>query len=190
MSEELILLIGERIKTIRTQKNITLEQLATKATVSKSLISQIENNRAVPSLPVLLAIVHSLDVSVKDFFSDMTDYFSNEHVILIRKGDGTLFQKEPEKGMRYRRLLTKSILSQTVDIVSLEIKAGSGRKKFIQTDAFECKVVLSGAIEYQIEKNTYLLEEGDILFFDGRARHRLWNHGRKDALLLVVYFFS
>lgn len=190
MSEELILLIGERIKSLRTQKNITLEQLAKKAAVSKSLISQIENNRAVPSLPVLLSIVHSLDVGVKDFFAEMTDYFSNEHVICIRKGEGTVFQKEPEKGLKYRRLLTKSILSQTVDIVSLEVKAGTGRKKFIQTEAFECKLVLSGSIEYQIEKNIYSLAEGDILFFDGRARHRLWNHGRKDAQLLVIYFFS
>ncbi len=190
MSEELILLIGERIKNLRTQKNITLEQLANKAAVSKSLISQIENNRAVPSLPVLLSLVHSLDVSVKDFFDDMQDYFSNEHVIILRKGEGSVFQKEPEKGLKYRRLLTKSILTQTVDIVLLDVKAGAGRKKFIQTDAFESKFVLSGSIEYQIEKNTYHLEEGDTLFFDGRARHRLWNSGRKDAQLLVTYFFS
>lgn len=190
MSEELILLIGERIKKLRTEKSITLEQLANKAAVSKSLISQIENNRAVPSLPVLLSLVHSLDVSVKDFFGDMQDYFSNEHVILIRKNQGAVFQKEPEKGLKYRRLLTKSILTQTADFVLLDIKANSGRKKFIQTDAFECKFVLSGSIEYQIEKNTYHLEEGDMLFFDGRARHRLWNSNKKDAQLLVIYFFS
>lgn len=190
MSEELILLIGERIKKIRTDKSITLDQLAQKAAVSKSLVSQIENNRAVPSLPVLLSLIHSLDVSIKTFFEEMQDYFSNEHVIIIRKGDGAVFQKEPEKGLRYRRLMTKSILAQTVDIVILELKPGAGRKKFIQTDAFECKHVLSGNIEYEIEKNTYKLAEGDTLFFDGRARHRLRNTGKTDASLLVMYFFS
>jgi len=190
MSEELILLIGERIKNLRTQKNITLEQLANKAAVSKSLISQIENNRAVPSLPVLLTLIHSLDVSVKSFFEDMQDYFSNEHVIVIQKNEATLFQKEPEKGLRYRRLLTKSILAQTIDIVLLEIKEGTGRKKFIQTEAFECKHILKGSVEYQIENNIYRLEEGDTLFFDGRARHRLKNVGKGNAEMLVVYFFS
>jgi transcriptional regulator with XRE-family HTH domain len=190
MSEELILLIGERIKNLRARKNITLDQLARKVAVSKSLISQIENNRAVPSLPVLLAVIHSLDVSVKTFFEEMQDYFSNEHVIIIRKDEGMVFQKEPERGLRYKRLLTKSILAQTIDIVVLELKPGAGRKKFIRTDAFECKHVLAGNIEYEIEKNKYLLQEGDTLFFDGRARHRLKNTGRTDAKLLVIYFFS
>ncbi len=57
MSEEIILQIGTRIKEIRHSKKITLDQLASKAGVSKALISQIENNRTVPSLPVLLSIV-------------------------------------------------------------------------------------------------------------------------------------
>ena len=50
MHEELLLLLGDKIKTKRTHKNITLEQLATKAGVSKGLISQIENIRTVPLL--------------------------------------------------------------------------------------------------------------------------------------------
>ena len=41
MNEELLLLIGDKIKSKRTAKNITLEQLATLAGVSKGLISQI-----------------------------------------------------------------------------------------------------------------------------------------------------
>jgi transcriptional regulator with XRE-family HTH domain len=60
MNEGLLLLIGDKIKTKRTQKNITLEQLAQKAGVSKGLISQIENNRTVPSLPVLFNIGDTL----------------------------------------------------------------------------------------------------------------------------------
>ncbi|MBI1343205.1 MAG: cupin domain-containing protein [Terrimonas sp.] len=190
MSEELILLIGERIKSLRARKNFTLDQLAGKAAVSKSLISQIENNRVVPSLPVLLALIHSLDVGVKDFFEEMEDYFSNEHVIIIRNNQGTVFQKEPEKGLKYKRLLTKNILSQTIDIVLIEIKPGAARKKYIKTEAFECKYVLSGTVAYQIENNTYNLEPGDVIFFDGRVRHRLKNSGKTEAKLLVFYFFS
>ncbi|WP_315820157.1 cupin domain-containing protein [Paraflavitalea speifideaquila] len=43
----------------------------------------------------------------------------------------------------------------------------------IQTDAFECKHILKGSIEYQIEKEKFILNAGDTLFFDGRARHKL-----------------
>jgi transcriptional regulator with XRE-family HTH domain len=189
MNEGLILLLGDKIKTKRTLKNITLEQLATKAGVSKGLISQIENNRTVPSLPVLFNIIHSLDEDLKTFFEDMHDSFHNNKVLIIRKGQEKMFEKEPVKGFSYKRILTRSIVSQATDVVLLELKKNAARKQMIQTDAFECKYILKGSVEYQIEKETFQLNEGDTLFFDGRASHRLKNIGSSEALILVIYLF-
>jgi transcriptional regulator with XRE-family HTH domain len=98
MNEELLLLIGDKIKTKRTLRNITLEQLAQKAGVSKGLISQIENNRTVPSLPVLFNIIHSLEENLRSFFEDMQDGYSKNHIVLVRKGEERHFTKEPVKG--------------------------------------------------------------------------------------------
>jgi transcriptional regulator with XRE-family HTH domain len=189
MHEELILLLGDKIKSKRTQKNITLEQLATRAGVSKGLISQIENNRTVPSLPVLFNIIHSLEEDLKTFFEDMHESLGNGHVLIVRKGQEKIFEKEPVRGFSYKRILTRSISSQAVDLVLLELKKGASRKQMIQTDAFECKYVLKGSVEYQVGKETFELHEGDTLFFDGRAKHRLKNIGKTEALMLVVYFF-
>ena len=189
MNEELILLLGDKIKTKRTQKNITLEQLAGKAGVSKGLISQIENNRTVPSLPVLFNIIHSLDEDLKTFFEDMHDSINKGNVLIIRKGQEKLFEKEPVKGFSYRRILTRSIATQAADVVLLELKKNAVRKQMITTDAFECKYILKGKVEYQVEKEVFELEEGDTLFFDGRARHRLRNIGPTEAVILVIYLF-
>lgn len=189
MHEDLILLIGQNIKSKRTEKNITLEELANRAGVTKGLISQIENNRTVPSLPVLFNLIHGLQEDIKTFFDDMHEHFTNGHVLIIRKGEEKVFEKEPVKGFSYKRILTKSVMAQAVDFVLLELKKGAGRKQMIRTDAFECKYVLKGKIEYEIEKEKFTLEAGDTLFFDGRARHRLRNIGTGDASLLVVYFF-
>jgi transcriptional regulator with XRE-family HTH domain len=189
MHEELLLLIGDKIKSKRTQKNITLEQLATKAGVSKGLISQIENNRTVPSLPVLFNIIHSLEEDLRTFFEDMQDSFTQNHILIVRKGQEKLFSKEPVKGFSYKRILTRSIGSQATDVVLLELKKNSSRKQMIRTDAYECKYVLRGDIEYQVEKEVFTLHEGDTLFFDGRAPHRLKNIGSEDALILVFYLF-
>jgi transcriptional regulator with XRE-family HTH domain len=189
MHEELLLLIGDKIKTKRNQKNITLEQLAQKAGVSKGLISQIENNRTVPSLPVLFNIIHCLEDNLPSFFEGMENGVSKSQIIIVRKGQERHFTKEPVKGFSYKRILTRSIVSQATDIVLLELKKKSGRRQMIRTDAFECKYVLRGSIEYQIEKETIVLHEGDTLFFDGRAPHRLRNIGDGEALILVHYFF-
>jgi transcriptional regulator with XRE-family HTH domain len=189
MNEELILLLGDKIRTKRTEKKITLEQLAGKAGVSKGLISQIENNRTVPSLPVLFNIIHSLDEDLRTFFEDMQDSFGNGHILIVRKGEEKMFEKEPVKGFSYKRILTRSIVSQATDVVLLELKKNAARKQMIETDAFECKHILKGKVEYQIEKETFILNEGDTLFFNGRAKHRLKNIGNTKATILVVYLF-
>lgn len=189
MSEELLVLVGEKIKQKRVQQKITLEQLAQKAGVTKGLISQVENNRSLPSLPVLFNLIHSLGGTIKDFFEDLQEYHSNGHVLIVRAGESVPFEKEPVKGFQYQRILTRSVMSQTVDIVMLELKPNAGRKKFIKTEAFECKYVLKGKIEYEIEQNKFELSAGDTLFFDGRAKHRLRNIGNTTAQILVSYFF-
>ncbi len=189
MNEELLLLIGDKIKAKRTQKNITLEQLAKRAGVSKGLISQIENNRTVPSLPVLLNIIHSLDDNLRTFFEDMQDTYNNSHILIIRKGQEKLFTKEPVKGFSYKRILTRTITSQATDVVLLELKKNALRKQLISTDAFECKYILKGDVEYQIDKEKFTLHEGDTLFFDGRVPHCLKNIGDAEALILIFYLF-
>ena len=189
MNEELLLLLGDKIKAKRTQKNITLEQLANRAGVSKGLISQIENNRTVPSLPVLFNIIHSLDEDLRTFFEDMHDTLTTNRVLIIRKGEEKMFSKEPVKGFSYKRILTRTVASQAADVVLLELKKNASRKQMISTDAFECKYILKGDVEYQIEKEIFTLHKGDTLFFDGRAKHRLKNIGHTEALILVFYLF-
>ncbi len=189
MHEDLLLLLGDKIKSKRSQKNITIEELATRAGVSNGLISQIENNRTVPSLPVLFSLIHSLEEDLKTFFQDLHEHVGNAKVLLIRRGEEKEFKKEPVKGFSYKRILTKSIATQATDVVLLELKKGARRKQMIQTDAFEFKYVLKGKIEYQVQKEKYILNTGDTLFFDGRAEHRLRNIGAFNALILVIYLF-
>jgi len=143
----------------------------------------------VPSLPVLFNIIHSLQEDLKTFFSDMHDQFGSGKVLIVRRGEAVGFKKEPVRGFSYSRILTKTIATQAVDVALLELKKGAGRKAMIQTDAFECKYVLKGSIEYQIGPDKFLLQAGDTLFFDGRLKHRLKNVGNTTATLLVIYFF-
>jgi quercetin dioxygenase-like cupin family protein len=119
----------------------------------------------------------------------MHDHINNGKVLIIRKGEEKEFKKEQVKGFSYKRILTKSISSQATDVVLLELKKGAGRKQMIQTDAFECKHILKGRIEYQVEEDKFILNAGDTLFFDGRLRHRLRNTGNSNAMILVVYLF-
>lgn len=189
MTEEIILLIGERIRAKRQEKGITLEQLATKAGVTKGLISQIENNRTVPSLPVLLSIVHSLDEDMRGFFEGLQEKMVDQKYFITRKGEAKEVNREPVKGFSYKRLFSKAVTSSAFDMELLEMKPGAGRRQMVTTEAYELKHLIQGHIEYQVDKEKFELKAGDSLAFDGRHPHRIKNIGQTTALLLVIYLF-
>ncbi|MFT3704614.1 MAG: XRE family transcriptional regulator [Agriterribacter sp.] len=190
MQDDILIQISNKIKESRKAQKKTVQELATEANVSKGLISQIENNRTVPSLPVLMNIVLALNIDLKDFFEDISHSKNGKQKIIIKtKKDYQAFEKEPNKGFKYKRILTRNMDGGPVDTVLLELKKGARRTQMIKTDAYEYKYVISGNVEYQIEDTKYVLEEGDSLFFDGRLPHKPANIGQTDALMLVVYFF-
>ncbi|NIG52078.1 helix-turn-helix domain-containing protein [Chitinophaga sp. Cy-1792] len=189
MTEDIIIQISNKIKEKRKSKGITIQELADKAEVSKGLISQIENNRTVPSLLVLINIIRALNLDMNEFFNEIDQQGQGAKVIVKQKASYQPFEKEPAKGFQYKRVLTKNIKNFPVDIVLLELKKGARRSQLVKTDAYEYKYIIKGQVEYLIDNEKYILEEGDSLFFDGRLGHKPANTGDADALILVVYFF-
>jgi transcriptional regulator with XRE-family HTH domain len=190
MQEDMLIQISNKIKEIRKKKNITVQELANNAGVSKGLISQIENNRTVPSLPVLMNIIHSLSLDMNVFFKDINPKKKTPQRIVFKSPkEYQTFEKEYAKGFLYHRVFTRNIQGGPVDFVLLELKKGAHRKRIIQTEAFEYNYMIKGKAEYHIEEKSYVFSEGESLFFDSRLGHRLANIGDTDALMLVVYFF-
>ncbi len=180
--------IGKRIKEIRKENNETISIIAEKATVSKGLISRIENGRTIPSLPVLLNIINALDIAVTDFFNGMPEY--NDALILVSRADeNTIVEKEDNaKGFEYKHIFSKQFSSIGFEAVILTIEPNSKRDK-VTTDAYEYKYILSGACQYDIGEEEVSLKEGDAIFFDGRIPHVPSNQNKEVCKMLVLYFF-
>ena len=60
--------IGEKLQAARLEKKISLRELATKADMSASMLSQIEHGKAFPSVRSIYNIAAALDVPVDYFF--------------------------------------------------------------------------------------------------------------------------
>ena len=189
MEENTLLEISTRIKEIRREKNITVQELADRVSVSKGLISQIENNRTVPSLLVLVNIIRALEVDLNQFFKDIAANSALAPVIIKRKNEYESFEKEQAIGFMYQRIFTKTIKNSTVDIVLLELEPDATRPMVV-TEAFEYKYILSGKVEYIFEDQQYSLSEGDSMLFDGRLLHTPKNLTDQKAIMLIIYFFE
>lgn len=69
---------GQRLRQIRTEKNIKAKDLAEALNLSKAAISQFENGSSVPSSETLLAMSQYLDVPVEKMMSNsQPDYVVN-----------------------------------------------------------------------------------------------------------------
>lgn len=62
--------VGEKIKFLRTQKNITVNKLATQAGISQSFLRDVELGNKKLSVEYLSYICDALQISLKDFFDD------------------------------------------------------------------------------------------------------------------------
>lgn len=189
MEQDILIQISNRIKVRRREKNITVQELAMRANVSKGLISQIENSRSIPSLIVLIDIIKALEIDLNEFFKDIRSKNSDFPILIKRKTDYKHFEKEHAIGFHYQRIFTQSISKSTIDIVILELEPDASRP-LVETDAFEYKYILSGAIEYQFNDEKFILNQGDSMLFDGRIPHTPKNIGPVIASMLVIYFFE
>src|SRR5919109_2853369 len=66
-------LIGEKLRAVRQERKMSLRELADKAEVSASMLSQIETGKVFPSVRSLYSIADALNVSVDYFFPELNE---------------------------------------------------------------------------------------------------------------------
>jgi transcriptional regulator with XRE-family HTH domain len=189
MEDNTIFKISNKIKEIRKEKGITIQEVADRAGVSKGLISQIENNRTIPSLLVLINIINALNIDLNEFFKDFNSELDSGPVVVRKKDTYSPFEKESAIGFHYKRIFTSAMDSSTMDIVLLELLPDAQRP-MVETEAYEYKYIISGQVEYIFNDQKISLEEGDSIFFNGRLSHTPRNVGSEKAVMLIVYFFE
>ena len=188
MQNDLILQISNRIKEKRKEKKITLEELAKDVGVTKGLISQIENNRTVPSLAVLLSIIKALRVDLNIFF-DQLHLQGEDDVLLIRNNEHEQFEKEYSKGSYYNRIMSFKQNGKLVDVV-LYRQEKKAKRGFVSTKAYEFNYMIKGEAQYTIGDKNYILKEGDSFYYDARKPHLSTCLSKDEYLMLVIYFFE
>lgn len=165
---------GEKIRSIREKKSLTMKELAEKAGVSESLISQIERNKVSPALDTLLAIVDVLDIDLEYLFAS---YKREGTVKLVRKDErGRIVTPDHV----YERLAQTGEPGDEhgIEAYILTVPPGgkSGSSEYGHIGK-ELGLVMEGRAEFSIGTKTYQLEEGDSISFSSNLPHVLKNTG-------------
>lgn len=74
---------GSRMRTVRRQADLTLEQLAEKLQTTKATLSRYENNKRYPDINILKEIARVLDVDV-NYLLGVTEGSNRDHTNIHR----------------------------------------------------------------------------------------------------------
>ena len=181
--------IGKRIKTLRTERGLTITDLAMKAGVTETELSNVENFRTIPDLPFLTSITDGLETTIGDLFHDISGLDINKPYLLLRKGDREKIDREDSGGIDYEVIMTKYVNNSLFTPTIVTIRSGMYRAP-ITTNAMEFVLILSGSVTTGFEDEDVQLYEGDTLFYNARMPHSLSNVGDHDCVLLSVYLMS
>ncbi len=174
---------GEKIRTIRERKGFTLKDVAEKAGVSESLVSQIERNRVSPAIDTLLSLADVLDLDLEYLFSD---YRKERLVRITRKNERETFTRP---GVLYERLaqLESSKHQDGIESYYITIDAGQQSKsKEYGHPGWELGIVIDGTAELTIGNQRYELVPGDSISFRSDAPHVVSNPGTSPLKILWV----
>jgi transcriptional regulator with XRE-family HTH domain len=172
--------IGARIRALREAQKLTATELARRAGISKSLLSQVELGSSNASISVLRALARGLGVPFFTLFIDQ----KSTHT-LVRKNERL---KLDVPGSPIERELLTPRLQRTVMMVKALIRPGDVSSPEAPTShrGEECVYVLSGWVEVEANGTTLALEEGDTLCFDPVIPHVLRNVSNENAEVLAV----
>jgi transcriptional regulator with XRE-family HTH domain len=169
-------LFGEKIREVRERKRMTIREVAEKAGVSESLISQIERNRISPAIDTLLGIIDILEIDPDFIFRD---FKRDRSVHLVRTNEK---KRALIDGVTYEQLSRTFSTSEEHEIEAyfLEIPPGgkSGNDEYGHIGN-ELGVIIQGEGECTIGKQVIVLKKGDSISFAADAPHQLKNIGKK-----------
>ena len=184
MREHLISL-GQKIRELRKERQLTLQEFAAQTGLTPGLLSKIENFRSIPSLPVLVRIAAALQVDMAELFGGMS-FREHPSWLLVRRGERKTVEREESVGLRYEALIETPVEAAGLQAMVVTIDPGVERG-FVSSEADELLFVLSGSVRYRLGEEEVEVDEGDLLFFDGAIAHRPFNPGKVPAVVFVCY---
>jgi transcriptional regulator with XRE-family HTH domain len=170
--------IGERIRNLRQLSNLTQEELAERAGLTKGFISQIERDLTSISLDSLIQILDALDEDISDFFKET----SEEKIIYLEKDRVAIEKEKIEKF----ELLVPGSTNRRLEPILLTLRKGQSTPKERPHEGEEFGFVLRGRINLRFGREILKLKKGECFYLSAEKEHWLHNSGSKEAVILWI----
>ena len=176
--------VGGMLRQLRQERGMSMRALARASGLSTNALSMIERSRTSPSVSTLYKIADALGVPITAFFR----LEPPKQEIVFRKANQRSRMTFPRGN--WEGLGGESFVGGVEPLLlTLETGANSGQFTMLHT-GHEFVMCLKGVLEYEVEKERFLLEPGDSLLFAAQLQHR-WrniNKGMTTAIIVLSGF--
>ncbi len=171
------MVIGDKIKELRLQCDLTQEELAYRCELSKGYISQLENDLTSPSIATLIDILSALGTTLKEFFDE-----KEEEKIVFLEND-FIEKKSEEMTLNW---LVPNAQKNAMEPVLIELNPNCATQEDVPHEGEEFGYVLEGEIVIHLGKRKYVCKKGESFYFVSDKTHYIINTKVKVAKFLWI----
>lgn len=169
---------GIKLREIRKNMGLTLEDVSKKTKFTKSFISQIENGKNSPSIASLKKICASLNTTISELFEN-----ERSAVHVLKKSDYTVVEHD---GSIFSFMATQ-FSGRKLEPLLIEISPhGEVSSKSYQMKGEKFAYLIKGQVEFLISDEVYILKEGDLIYFTLNIPYKFKNITGEKVVLLCV----
>jgi transcriptional regulator with XRE-family HTH domain len=184
-------LVAEKIKWLRLNKGLTLQELAKRTKISYSLISKVENRRVTPTLQTLEKISNALDTSI-DYFFRMTEELKKEFFIVRSDGRKVSYIEKSSKDepQYFVEPLSYGFMDAKIQPFLVSPIGKEGKVEPVTHHGQEFVFVLERSVLVSLGAEKIVLQKGDALYFNASLPHYLISMDEEPAKALHVMYFG
>lgn len=172
--------VGSRLAELRQERNLSVRALARASGLSANALSMIERSRTSPSVSTLYRLAEAMQVPVTAFFRVDA---SRQKIVFCKANERT---HVPFNRGLWEGLGGENFLGRVEPfMLTLESGGSSGPHSMLHS-GHEFVLCLRGQLEYLVEGQRYVLQQGDSLLFAAQMRHRWRNTGSMVTNALIV----
>lgn len=177
-------IIGNNLKNIRKQKNLSLDKVAELTGVSKAMLAQIEKGASNPTVSTLWKIATGLNVSFSYFMEE------DKEIVYIHHNDIVPIYESDKKMIVYPLFQYDNV--RKFEVFTVELEVGCNHRSLPHNSGTEEYIVVAkGKMEVEVGDSVYTLSCGDAVRYLANNEHCYRNVTDEVVIFQhIIYYFK
>ncbi|OPX39741.1 MAG: hypothetical protein B1H13_09125 [Desulfobacteraceae bacterium 4484_190.3] len=188
VEEENPALVGERVRSVREKKGLSLTDISQRTGISESILEEIEKGDMDPPLGTVIKLAKALEMKMGYFISgEETRPFT-----IVRHNDRTIISRyDSKKGQQYGyqyESLAPHKKDRHMEPFMVTLEPAETEEERSSHDGQEFIYVMEGTMEVRLGEEVHLLFPGDAIYYDSTVPHLVKCHGKEATKILAVLY--